>query len=96
MLRAVHDVPLAQDRIAFDGQKVLTLRGAKPREGVARQPLCADADGFSLHAAVRVEVHDRKRLEPLSRYIARRALSDERVQLVAAGKEGLEHSTCRP
>jgi hypothetical protein len=29
--------------------------------------VCADADGFSLHAAVRVEAHDRKRLEQLGR-----------------------------
>jgi hypothetical protein len=45
-------------RIAFGpraGQKVLTLRGAMPREAATRQPLCADIDGFSLHAAVRVE-----------------------------------------
>ncbi len=52
-------------RIAFGprvGQKVLTLRGATPREDRTRQPLCADIDGFSLHAAVRVEEHDRKRL----------------------------------
>ena len=44
-------------RIAFGpraGQKMPTLRGAMPREGTARQPLCADIDGFSLHAAVRV------------------------------------------
>ncbi len=57
-------------RIAFGpraGQKVLTLRGAMPREDSARQPLCADIDGFSLHAAVRVEAHDRKRLEQLCR-----------------------------
>ena len=35
-------------RIAFGpraGQKVLTLRGAMPREGTARRPLCADVDG---------------------------------------------------
>ncbi len=41
-------------RIAFGpraGQKVLTLRGAAPHESAARQPLCADIDGFSLHAA---------------------------------------------
>jgi hypothetical protein len=47
-------------RIAFGpraGQKVLTLRGAMPREDRARQPQCADIDGFSLHAAVRVEAH---------------------------------------
>ncbi|MCE2692522.1 MAG: hypothetical protein LW862_22440, partial [Rubrivivax sp.] len=36
-------------RIAFGpraGQKVLTLRGAMPREDRARQPQCADIDGF--------------------------------------------------
>jgi hypothetical protein len=57
-------------RIAFGpraGRKVLTLRGAIPREAAARQRLCADIDGFSLHAAVRVEAHDRKRLERLCR-----------------------------
>jgi hypothetical protein len=45
--------------------------GPMPREATVRQPLCADIDGFSLHAAVRVEVHDRKRLEQLCRYITR-------------------------
>jgi len=83
-------------RIAFGpraGQKVLTLRGAMPREATARQPLCADIDGFSLHAAVRVEVHDRKRLEQLCRYITRPALSDERVQLNAAGQVELKLKT---
>jgi hypothetical protein len=34
-----------------------------PREDRARQPLCADIDGLSLHAGVRVEAPDRKRLE---------------------------------
>jgi hypothetical protein len=28
-----------------------------PREYPPRQPLCADINGFSLHAAVRVEAH---------------------------------------
>ena len=83
-------------RIAFGpraGQKVLTLRGAMPRETAARQSLCADIDGFSLHAAVRVEAHDRKRLEQLCRYITRPALSDERVQLNAAGQVELKLKT---
>jgi hypothetical protein len=83
-------------RIAFGpraGQKVLTLRGAMPREATARQPLCADIDGFSLHAAVRVEAHDRKRLEQLCRYITRPALCDERVQLNAAGQVELKLKT---
>jgi hypothetical protein len=55
-------------RVAFGpraGRKVLTLRGATPCETTARQPLCADMDGASLHAAVRVEVHGRRRLEQL-------------------------------
>jgi hypothetical protein len=80
-------------RIAFGpraGQKVLSLRGAMPREGTARQPLCADIEGFSLHAAVRVEAHEPKRLEQLCRYITRPALSDERVQLNAAGQVELK------
>jgi hypothetical protein len=83
-------------RIAFGpraGQKVLSLRGAMPREGTPRQPLCADIDGFSLHAGVRVEAHDRKRLEQLCRYITRPALSDERVQLNAAGQVELKLKT---
>jgi len=54
-------------RIAFGsraGQRVLTLRGAMTCEVTARQPLCADIHGFSLHAAVRIEAHERRRLEP--------------------------------
>ena len=64
-----------------------------PREATARQPLCADIDGSSLHAAVRVEANDRKRLEQLGRYITRPALSDERVQLNAAGRVELKLKT---
>jgi len=42
---------------------------------------------------VRVEAHDRKRLEQLCRYITRPALSDERVQLNAAGQVELKLKT---
>jgi hypothetical protein len=83
-------------RIAFGpgaGQKVPTLRGAMPRETTARQALCADIDGFSLHPAVRVESHNRKRLERLCRHITRPALSDERIQVNAAGQVALELET---
>ena len=66
----------------------MTLRGA-----MARELLCCDIGGFSLHAAVRVEAHERKRLEPLCRYITRPALSDERVQLNAAGRVELKLKT---
>jgi hypothetical protein len=51
------------------------------REGAARQLLCADIDGFGLHAAVRCESHDHKRLEQPCHYITRPDLSDKRVQL---------------
>jgi hypothetical protein len=64
-----------------------------PREATARQPLCADIDGFSLHTAVRVEAHDRKRLEQLRRDITRPALSDGRVQLSDAGQGELKFKT---
>ena len=48
---------------------------------------------FNLHAAVRAEAHDRKRLEQLCRYITRPALSEERVQLNAAGQVELKLET---
>ena len=83
-------------RIAFGaraGQKVLTLRGAMPREVTARQPLCADIDGFSLHATLRVEAHERKQLERGCRCITQPALSDERIEVNAAGQVQLERKT---
>lgn len=57
---------------------------------LARQPVCADIDGFSLPAAMRVEAHDRKRLGQLCRYITWPGLSDEWVQLNAAGQVELK------
>ena len=76
-------------RIAFGprtGQKVLTLQGAMPREKDFKQSLCADIDGFSLHAAVRCAADDRQALEQLCRYITRPALANEGVQTNAAGQ----------
>jgi hypothetical protein len=60
---------------------------------MARELLCSDIDGFSLHAAVRVEAHERKRLEQLCRTITRPALADERVQLNDAGQVELKLKT---
>jgi hypothetical protein len=59
----------------------------------SRELLCCDIDGFSLHAAVRVDAHERKRLEQLCRYITRPALADQRVQLNAAGQVELKLKT---
>jgi hypothetical protein len=65
-------------RIAFGpraGQKVLTMQGAMPRDKDFKRALCADIDGFSLHAAVRCGADDRQALEQLCRYITRPALA---------------------
>jgi len=61
-------------RIAFGpraGQKMLTVRAAMPRDADIKQTLCADIDGFSLHAAVRCSADDRQAQEQLCRYITR-------------------------
>ena len=83
-------------RIAFGpraGQKVMTLQGAMPRDADFKQTLCADIDGFSLHAAVRCDADDRQALEQLCRYITRPALANERVQTNAAGQVVLKLKT---
>ena len=68
------------------GQKVLTVQGVMPRDADFKQTLCADSNGFSLHAAVRCGADDRQALEQLCRYITRPALADERVETNAAGQ----------
>ncbi len=83
-------------RIAFGpraGQKVLTAQGVMPRDADFNQPLCADMQGFSLHAAVRCGADDRQALEQLCRYITRPALANERVQTNATGQVVLKLKT---
>ena len=45
----------------------------------------AKAAGFSLHAGVASEAHEREKLERLCRYITRPAVSTERLSLTAQG-----------
>jgi len=52
---------------------VFTVQGAMPRDAVLTQALCADHQGFSVHAAVRCDAHERQRLAQLYRYITRPA-----------------------
>ena len=83
-------------RIAFGpraGQKMLTVQGAMPRERDFKQTLCADVDGFSLHAVVRSGADDRQALEQLCRYITRPAVANQRVQTNAAGQVVLRLKT---
>ena len=64
-----------------------------PRDAQFKQHLCADIDGFSLHAAVRCGADDHQALEQLCRYITRPALADERVQTNTAGQVVLKLKT---
>ena len=64
-----------------------------PRDAALEPDLCADHQGFSLHAAVRCDADERQRLEQLCRYITRPALANERVQTNAAGQVVLKLKT---
>jgi hypothetical protein len=60
-------------------------RGTR-NEPFAKGPLCAEVDGFSLHAAVRVAGRDRDRLEHLCRYAGRAAIAENRLALLPDGR----------
>jgi hypothetical protein len=68
------------------GRKVLSVRTAAGREEKPRKALCADAHGFSLHAAVRLASHQRKGLERLCCTITRPALANERLSRDGKGQ----------
>jgi len=67
-----------QGRKAFTLQTVPAVTGANDR-GVAK------AAGFSFHAGVASEAHEREKLERLCRHITRPAVSTERLSLTAQG-----------
>ena len=60
------------------GRKALTLRTVASNSP-ASNPCIAQLSGFSLHAGTRCRAHERASLERLCRYIARPALSNERL-----------------
>jgi Putative transposase len=62
------------------------LQGTVPRAADFKQNLCANLQGFSLHAAVRCAAHERNSLERLCRYITRPALANERVRCNGTGQ----------
>ena len=64
-----------------------------PRETDFNQTLCADMQGFSLHAAPRCGAEDRQALEQLCRYITHPALDNERAQSNGAGQVVLNLSS---
>jgi len=72
--RAGRQVERVGDRVTVDDAEQITSRR------------CARVQGFSLHADVAVPARDRKRLERLSRYIARPPLANERLHRRSDGK----------
>ena len=66
---------------------MMAEREPRPRPAVKKK-LCADLDGFSLHAAVRVSASGtgaRDRLERLCRYVTRPPLTQDRLSLTGEG-----------
>ena len=72
------------------GQPVLSLRTVAGRDKKNTAVLCADAHGFSLHAAVRIDAHQRKELERLCRTITRPAIANERLSRNSKGQVVLQ------
>jgi hypothetical protein len=65
-------------------------RGSTDGGEFRRGKLCADDQGFSLHAGVRVSELCRERLEKLCRYAARPPVVHERLSLLPDGRVGCE------
>ncbi len=59
---------------------------AIPGRSVVIKELCAELDGFSLHAAVKIDAGQASRLEHLCRYITRPPLSNKRLSLTPDGR----------
>ena len=59
------------------GRKVFTLQSLAPKaEPKTASSRVANVAGFSLHAGIMTEAHQRDKLQRLCRYIARPAVSD--------------------
>lgn len=71
------------------GQKLFTLQTVPPREEPEQQgdPRgAANAGGFSLHAGLDIQPHQREKLERLCRYVSRPPIAVERLALSSSGQ----------
>jgi Putative transposase len=93
--RGINDLPLHARAVAGRANRHFLHRNQREPQigGVVRSELRRDAKVGAKKRSPRVEAHDRKRPEQLCRYITRPALSDERVQLNAAGQVELKLKT---
>jgi hypothetical protein len=76
-------------RIAFgpqQGRKVFTLQTLPDCRPEFTPPQTGNTAGFSLHAGVAAQAHERDKLERLCRYISRPALSNQRLSLTRNGQ----------
>ena len=86
---------LELESAAVQGRSMKGERDERAGRGTMSEPfvkgkLCADVDGFSLHAGVLVPGHDRKRLEKLCRYAGRPAVAESRLSLLPDGRVAYE------
>jgi len=76
------------------GKKVFTLQSLPPaKESKAGSSRVAKVTGFSLHAGVMAEAHQRDKLERVCRYITRPAISEKRLSLLEDGRIRYELKT---
>jgi len=61
------------------GKKAIVLKSVTDNDHTVTKGLVAKNSGFSLHAGVATKAHERDRLEKICRYIARPAVSEERL-----------------
>jgi Putative transposase len=78
------------------GQKALSLQTVSRRGEPATPTLCANAHGFSLHAAVGCGAGQRKELECLCRYITRPTIANERLKRNRASQGHAATEECLP
>jgi hypothetical protein len=75
------------------GKKVFSLQTLPPNLEDNQNPNVGKASGFSLHAGVSAEAHQRQKLERLCRYITRPAISEKRLSLTEQGQVRYELKT---
>ena len=68
------------------GKKAFALKTVPDGDHNAKSGLVVKNSGFSLHAGVATKAHERDKLEKICRYIARPAVSEERLSLNARGE----------
>ena len=79
-----------QGRKAFQLQ---TIEAATAANATALSSSVAKVSGFSLHAGVCAQAHERNKLEPLCRYITRPGISEKRLSLTGQGNVRIQLKT---